>query len=191
MLADIQKGMQADDAGARSAALDSLVSILEDRGHELSPEKLDEFADVLTQMLRALPSPYADQAAARLTAVLVSKSRAVKVQSENATPGPQLSTTDAASAPEPDDEPSAGSGAGAPSVPLAKGPHADNSPAQNDMPHDDKPQDDMATDAASLAAILSLHVAPILAEAIQPDARDIAVSAVHQDMLARAMQPDL
>lgn len=76
MLADIQNGIRAESAEERSAALESLVSILEARGHELDADGLDEFADVLTQLLRALPPPYADRSAIRLTHALVAQSAA-------------------------------------------------------------------------------------------------------------------
>lgn len=76
MLATIQNGIRAQSAEERSAALESLVAILESRGHELDADGLDEFADVLTQLLRALPPPYADRSAIRLTHALVAQSAA-------------------------------------------------------------------------------------------------------------------
>lgn len=76
MIADIQKGIRAEGAEERSATLERLVTILETRGHELSADGLDEFADALTQVLRSLPPAYADKSATRLTHALIAQSAA-------------------------------------------------------------------------------------------------------------------
>lgn len=163
MLAELQKGVAAQNAEERSAALESLVTLLENRGHELSPDGFDEFADALTQLLRSLPPVYANKTAARLTQALLAQNAADK------TPGPDASAPEA-----PADN------AFAPDAPAhAPGETADDTAGMEEMP---------AQGAWDSAAILNTLVVPILAEAEQIQ-DGTAISAIHQDMLERAAQP--